>query len=69
MTRDETRIITQVANDVKWIVKTMKERNEAVDKDLDTHDKRITNVSRRTWVILGMLIATSALLGNGTLIR
>ena len=37
--------------------------------DVKNHDKRITNVSRRTWVILGILIATSTLLGNGALIR
>ena len=37
--------------------------------DVKNHDDRITGVSRRTWVILGILIASSALLGNGALIR
>ncbi len=69
MTKNETRIITEVANDVKWIVKEMKERNAAVTKRLDTHDTRITNVSRRTWMFLGGLIAVSVLTGNGVFIR
>ncbi|KKM99189.1 hypothetical protein LCGC14_1150360 [marine sediment metagenome] len=69
MNKKEQATIAVVANDVKWIVRTMKERNDAVDKKLDIHDRRITSASRRTWVILGVLIATSALLGNGTLIR
>ena len=37
--------------------------------DVKNHDKRITNVSRRTWMFLGGLIAISALLVSGTLIR
>ena len=63
MTKNETRIITEVANDVKWIVKEMKERNVAVTKQLDSHDRRITNVSRRTWMFLGGIITIAAMYG------
>ncbi len=29
-----------------------------------THDKRINNISRRTWIIIGVLITISSLVGK-----
>ena len=69
MTKQELTQLSDVARDVKWIVKEMTEQKKDVAKRLDDHDNRISSVSRRTWMVLGILIATSALLGNGITIR
>ena len=69
MNKNELAKLGDVARDVKWIVKEMKEQKQDITKQLDIHDGRITRVSQRTWVIMGILIATSALMGNGVLIR
>ncbi len=65
MTKTETKALAEVATDVKWIVKTLKDNKVDFNKLRDDHDKRITNVSRRTWMIVGGLTLLGILYGNG----
>lgn len=65
MTKIETKALAEVATDVKWIVKTLKDNKVDFNKLRDDHDKRITNVSRRVWMIIGGLSVVGVLLGNG----
>ena len=63
MNKKEQATIDVVANDVKWIKKTLNDMDKEFKVALDTHDTRITNVSRRTWMFLGGIITIAALYG------
>ncbi len=71
MTKDETKIITVVANDVKWVVKTLTSMEEhfktlnnnvakntlnvAVNSSNIGSNRRMTN---RQWWMIGIIVAS-----------